>query len=50
MNIDIQIMKKGSNYFIDINIDNIDGKERNLVRELIQNKVKEIEKEIEKQK
>ena len=42
--------EKGSNYFIDINIDNIDGKENKFSQELIQNKVKEIEKEIEKTK
>ena len=42
--------EKGSNYFIDINIDNIDGKENKFSQELIQNKIKDIEKEIERTK
>lgn len=40
--------EKGSNYFIDINIDNIDGKGNKFSQELLQNKIKEIEDEIEK--
>ena len=42
--------EKGSNYFIDINIDNVDGEENELSQKLLQDKIKEIEAEIEKTK
>ena len=40
--------EKGSNYFIDINIDNTDGEENIFSKKLLQNKVSKIESEIEK--
>lgn len=40
--------EKGKNYFIDINIDNVDGEENKFSQQLLQNKIEEIEKEIEK--
>ena len=40
--------EKGSNYFIDINIDNVDGEENKFSQQLTQDKIKEIEAEIEK--
>ena len=40
--------EKGKNYFIDVNIDNIDGGENKFSQQLLQNKVEEIEAEIEK--
>lgn len=42
--------EKGSNYFIDINIDNVDGEENEFSQKLLQDKIKEIEAEIEKTK
>ncbi len=40
--------EKGSNYFIDINIDNADGNENAVSQKVFENKRKEIETEIEK--
>ena len=40
--------EKGSNYFIDINIDNVDGEENEFSQKLLQDKIKEIEAEVEK--
>ena len=40
--------ERGNNYFIDVNIDNIDGQENNLSKTIFENKRKEIETEIEK--
>lgn len=40
--------EKGSNYFIDINIDNVDGEENKFSQQVLQNKIKEIESEIER--
>lgn len=42
--------EKGSNYFIDINIDNTDGEKNSFSKKLLQNKISEIEAEIEKVK
>lgn len=39
---------KGSNYFIDINIDNIDGDENEFSKKLFQDKIQSIEEEIKK--
>ena len=40
--------EKGSNYFIDINIDNTDGNDNLFSKKLLQDKINEIESEIEK--
>lgn len=40
--------EKGSNYFIDVNIDNIDGDENNFSKKIFENKRKELDAEIEK--
>ena len=40
--------QKGSNYFIDINIDNVDGEENAFSKKVLQNKIKSIESEIER--
>ena len=42
--------EKGSNYFVDINIDNTDGEENLFSKKLLQDKIKQIEAEIEKMK
>lgn len=42
------IYEKGSNYFIDINIDNSNSQENEISKVIIQNKVSEIKAEIEK--
>lgn len=42
--------EKGSNYFIDVNIDNTNGQENDVVKKVFEDKRKELEAEIEKVK